>query len=184
MQRAEAIKRAYAIPGQCWPIELATLYNLCRDSTFHVEVGSYCGRSLFTSAMALAKNAKLYAVDPLISLDSIHLMPSETWWENVLSITIQTIREYRPDLQVRWLRCGSLDAAREITDIPDTVFIDGDHNYPAVLADIGSWGHARKLFGHDYWAQHTGVMEAVNELCEKFVIVPGTRIWQAVSIRK
>ena len=177
MQRAEAIKRAYEIPGQTWPRELAALYDLCHGSTFHVEVGSYCGRSLFTSAMALAKDAKLYAVDPLLEIDPKFPMPSDSWWENVLSITLQAIRDYRPDLQVRWLRCGSLEAARDISDMPDTVFIDGDHDYPAVLADIGAWGHARKLFGHDYWAQHTGVMDAVNELCEEFVIVPNTRIW-------
>lgn len=184
MQRSEAIKRAFAIPGQCWPRELATLYDLCKGSTCHVEIGSYCGRSLFTSAMSLAHGAKLFAVDPLLPLDSVHLMPSESWWENVLSITLQTIREHRPDLQVRWFRCGSLEAAREIDGIPDTVYIDGNHNYAEVCADIGAWSHAKKLFGHDYWSKDPGVMDAVNELCEEFVIVPDTRIWQAVTVRK
>ena len=184
MQRSEAIKRAYEIPGQTWPRELGALYDLCKGSTCHVEIGSFCGRSLFTSAMSLAHSAKLFAVDPLIEIDTKYPMPSEAWWENVLSITLQTIRDYRPDLQVRWFRCGSLEAAREIDVIPDTVFIDGDHNYAEVSADIQAWSHAKKLFGHDYWPQHAGVMRAVNELCEEFVIVPNTRIWQAVTVQK
>ncbi len=50
------------------------------------------------------------------------------------------------------------------------VYIDGDHSYGGVKADIAAWWplvfHGGILAGHDYVAvERCGVIEAVNEFC-------------------
>ena len=52
----------------------------------------------------------------------------------------------------------------------DFVFLDADHGYEAVAADIEAWRHTLKpgglLCGHDYGDERFGVTEAVDDACE------------------
>ncbi len=62
----------------------------------------------------------------------------------------------------------------------DVIFIDGDHAYPAVKADILSWRSKLKpdglLCGHDF-TNKCGVEPAVTELCPGFKQVKDTSLW-------
>lgn len=53
----------------------------------------------------------------------------------------------------------------------DVIYIDADHLYEPVLADIKAWYPKVKsggiLFGHDYESTWEGVIKAVNEFCEQ-----------------
>jgi len=64
----------------------------------------------------------------------------------------------------------------------DLVFIDADHSYEAVKADIQAWTpkvkHGGILCGHDYSASHEGLKQAVDELLKpKVKVMPHGSIW-------
>ena len=62
----------------------------------------------------------------------------------------------------------------------DLVYIDADHRYEAISADIKAWYPKVKiggiLAGHDYRA-HPGVKRAVDEILQKFEVIKETTIW-------
>ena len=67
------------------------------------------------------------------------------------------------------LRMDTVAAARLFEDEHfDFVFIDADHSYESVKADIGAWAPKVRmngsLLGHDYSPKFPGVVKAVNEL--------------------
>lgn len=184
MTRREAVKRCYQIPGMCWPAELGSLYDLFRGSSRHVEVGSFCGRSLFATAMTLADSADLIAVESFIGCDADQFpLPSSYWQREVLYVTIDSIREHRPDLKIQVVEASSLDALRSFQGKATSIYIDATHHYAEVSADIQGWrsvlAPGRILAGHDYWPCCPGVMDAVQEFCPGFRVIENTRIWVA-----
>ena len=66
----------------------------------------------------------------------------------------------------------SADAVKTVGDT-DMVFIDGNHGYEHVTADIAAWvPKCRKIVsGHDYTTRWPDVVRAVNEHCTKHNIV-------------
>jgi cephalosporin hydroxylase len=61
----------------------------------------------------------------------------------------------------------SADVANKFDDKVDVVYIDADHDYESVKADLKAWKDKAKLFlcGHDYWeGRFDGVIKAVDEL--------------------
>ena len=77
----------------------------------------------------------------------------------------------------------SLVAANLIKDeFFDLVYIDADHRYEAISADIKAWYPKVKidgiLAGHDYSRFiHLGVKQAVDELLKTATILKDTTIW-------
>lgn len=184
MRFEEAVRRAYQIPGMCWPSELGALYRLFRGSLRHVEVGSFCGRSLFVTAMALGRDAELLAVEPFIGCEADEFpLPSAKWQRNTLYTTIEAIKEHRPDIQLQVIEAKSLDALRAFKGKATSIYIDACHHFAECSADIQGWRSVLApggiLAGHDYWAADPGVMDAVNACCPKFQVLPDTRIWVA-----
>lgn len=185
MNRHEAVTRCYQIPGMCWPSELCTLWDLFRGTTRHVEVGSYCGRSLFVTAMTAAENAELFVVEPLIPVDqAIWPMPSPHWQAMVLQATIEAIKHHRPDLRLHHVELTSVDACREFQGLATSIYIDANHAFAECLADIQGWrtklAPGGILAGHDYWAAEPGVMDAVNGSGFAFEVVSNTRIFRLI----
>jgi hypothetical protein len=183
MNRHEAVTRCYQIPGMCWPAELCTLYDLFRGTTCHVEVGSYCGRSLFVTAMAAAEQAEIFCVEPLIPVDQeIWPMPSPNWQAMVLQATIEAIRFHRPDLAIHHLAQTSVDACRNFERQASSVYIDANHAFAECLADIQAWrtklAPGGILAGHDYWPVDPGVIDAVNQCGSGFEVFSNTRIFR------
>lgn len=186
----KAIIAAYQIPGWCYPTELAIIKDLVKQSKLHIEIGSYCGKSLYATGHGITKNARIIAVDPckfeyLAFMD--FYVPSDTWIKNTLHETIKAILQNRPDIKIDHWEMSSLTAAiqcREQKISPTSVYIDGDHNYAEVTTDIYAWYSLLEpggiIFGHDYWPRDAGVMDAVNEIFEdRFVVFDRSRIWYA-----
>ena len=181
MRFEEAVRRAYQIPGMCWPSELGALYRLFRGSLRHVEVGAFCGRSLFTTAMALGRNAELLIVEPFLGCDAEEFpLPGPQWQKQVLLATASAINHHRPDIQIQFFNYTSLDALPMIGTC-QSCYIDGDHGFAECSADIAGYRAitTQTLGGHDYWPAIPSVMEAVNQNLEKFRVLPKTRIWVA-----
>jgi hypothetical protein len=172
IDRHTAVTACYSIPGWAWPVELCALYDLCQDSRCHVEVGSYCGRSLYATCGALANHAVVTAVEPMM-LGDCGQQPSPTWALSVLRSTLNAIGEVRPDLRLDHWQTDSLDAARR-WDVRSwdgggitSLYLDGSHHQAEVTADLEAWYPHVAMGGvimiHDYWAVTPGVMEAVHQ---------------------
>ncbi len=182
------VEEAFLIPGWCWPRELGAIKHLVESSHCHVEVGSFCGKSLYAACAGVKPGASVFAIDPGKEDSHIHT-PNAEWVKTTLATTIAAIQRKRPSISVTHLECDSLAASLIIRDkkiAPDTVYIDGDHNYAEVCADILTWYKLLKpggiLIGHDYWAACPGVIEAVQELLDNsFMLMENTRIWYTIK---
>jgi len=166
------ISRALQIEGWTsedelrWLAEQARLTGL--NSTI-VEIGTFLGRS----ARALASNSdwvgtRIYCVDPYMRYGDpgVEQAVKTGLWDD----TYQQAR-FNLDLgssnRIVFLRELSTRAALRFDDCTiDMIFIDGDHSYSAVMADISAWERTIKpgglICGHDYNV-HPGVKQAVDE---------------------
>jgi len=87
--------------------------------------------------------------------------------------------------RVRVLRGDSVEMAEQVKDNSlDFVFIDADHRYPAVKADIQAWTPKLKpggtLCGHDLnHPRCPGVLKALQELVPNFVETGINHVWTA-----
>ena len=132
MTRDEIISACYQIPGQTWPTELGWLYDELQNSKSHVEIGTYCGRSLLASCGGMSDAT-------VISVDNFSASSSKEWVESVLNATLRMIPR---SVSVRVLQMHSIDAARQccIQGLQfDSLFIDGCHEYAECKADIEAW---------------------------------------------
>lgn len=74
--------------------------------------------------------------------------------------------------KVKVLRGLSVEMAKQVPDESlDLLYLDGDHNYEGVKADLAAWFPKVKpggvISGHDYMnVSDYGVNRAVNEFCE------------------
>jgi predicted O-methyltransferase YrrM len=130
-----------------------------------VEVGSYLGRSTAYLSSKVPADVTIIAVDP---------------WPHFSPIAERV--EVREDLYgcflSNMLQCGcknvlplrktSIEASKCLRNDLAAVFLDGDHSYEAVKAEIPAWLSKIRpggiLAGHDFGAEHEGVKQAVIEL--------------------
>jgi len=174
--KEEIIKACYQVPGQTWPIELGWLYDTFSTSKSHVEIGTYCGRSLLASCGGMKEGSSV------ISIDDKSEWINNDWVLSVLNATKLLIPNY---VSIESIEMNSIDASRKCYEDNkkfDSIFIDGCHEYAESKADIESWismlNTGGIICGHDYWPVHIGVMDAVNEVFNgKHSIFSGTRIW-------
>jgi predicted O-methyltransferase YrrM len=138
-----------------------------------VEVGVYNGRSCFFLAVE-AQNAQkgldVVAVDRFdhrpMALDDFSRLRREHGLADTLSLIVAT----------------SVQAARQFDDATlDFVFIDADHEYESVKADIAAWWPKVKpggiLAGHDFAPEFPGVMLAVREAFKDTFLPYPPRSW-------
>jgi len=168
-----------------------------RPSVF-VEVGVAFGRSvahLARMAIDSKKPITIYAVDPWVDDWNPDWSTDEktrpTWgaehaeWAREqggpFSAFIKMMQTHAPEeLEfIKVLRCKGVEAARMLQfaghpeiHVPHMVWIDGDHRYEGVAADIESWQcwsdgpypvRPRWFGGHDFAGNFPGVMRAVIE---------------------
>jgi hypothetical protein len=136
--------------------------GLLDDPTRGAELGAHTGK--FTEQMlSRYRRLNIYAVDTWITRPMY-----ETY--DFLEVRRQFDRRMRPFAsRVRVLHMDTLAAAAYVPDGSlDFVFIDADHSYEAVSADIDAWRGKVKpggiLCGHDYGhSRFPGVAQAVDE---------------------
>ncbi len=134
--------------------ELQWLYEQTKTHSSIVEVGSHKGRG---SSAPLANGTvkwggKLTCVDCFEDID----------WFNCFKTNI--LNKFPT---VRLIKNRSVEAAKLfLPRSVEMVFIDADHSYESVKADIEAWKNVpSKMFcGHDYDTGWKGVKEAVDEV--------------------
>jgi len=140
--------------------ELNWLFETAKRMESIVEVGSWKGRS--THALLSGCKGKVTAVDTWLgSPNEVRSPTVEVPDHDVYDEFIVNVGEF-PNLEVK--RMTSLEAAALFPDKSvDMVFIDGNHGYESVKADIEAWLPKAKriLCGHD-WHWHS-VQEAVTD---------------------
>lgn len=144
-----------------------SLLALLAECGFHdalmVEVGSYAGESadVFASCRLVSRMICVdpwqAGYDPKDPASYTDFSEVEAVFDTVMSRHSDKIEKYKGTLQ---------QLVAERPDLcPDIVYIDANHSYEFVKADIGA---AKKLnpkiiAGHDYDMGHTGVIRAVAE---------------------
>lgn len=178
MIKQEIVQRAYQIPGWAWPMELGVLWDELSSSKSHLEVGTFCGKSLLVSACAMPPESKLVWVDPLLTWGN---MVSQEWIHTVLHATLDEIQRLVPRT-IEGHRTTFLDFANQCKEKFHTVYLDADHHYAETKAAIEIARYLLEedgvIYGHDYWSVDLGVMDAVHEMCPRFSVFPNTRIWR------
>lgn len=112
--------QAETIEGWCEPDELGELRAAARAAKEpFVEIGSYHGRS----TLALAEFGVTYAIDPHTAFDS---------WEAFCANT-------GDNPNIIPVREKSKDALKHVPEKFGLLFIDGDHSYDGVRADLFSY---------------------------------------------
>ncbi len=166
------ISAALLIDGWMSTAELLWLAEQAQQHRRIVEVGSWLGRS----AVALADNCPgwVYCVD----LWDGNLAPGISGGGWATETCYAAFKANVAGRQVIPLRMTSLEAARQLRHKHfDVIFIDADHSYEAVKADIEAWRPllvpGGLLCGHDFSEQFDGVRRAVRELLPGYRLGPG-----------
>lgn len=170
------------------------------DGARIVEVGSWQGKSaiyLANTFKAFGKRAHIHCVDMF-----------DGGTDEVLKSRIEEIggskelfRRFQANLrdaQVAYMvtphTMASVEAAQEFSDESlDVVFIDADHSYEAVKADLEAWYPKVKpgglMAGHDFVFEHEtsreGVIRAVREFFhdKPLEVMPGGRVWKHICYK-
>jgi hypothetical protein len=143
------------------------------------EVGSWTGRS--TRALVDNTPGTVLAVDTWLGspgdLDDIVALRG-AWW--AFGKFHHNLMDAFEGNRLSVMRMDSLKAAAELRDRYESfnmVFIDANHTYESVKADILAWtpllrrsvsGRGGLLCGHDFTEQWPGVMRAVSELIPNY----------------
>ena len=120
IERKFAVEAAYQIPGWCWPVELGVLYDVAERSKFHIEIGSFCGKSFFPFVCGMQPNSRAICIDPIVLIGPNYVAPSEAWVAGVLSTTINELRRLRPDVEISHCREHSLAASPQAATVGRT----------------------------------------------------------------
>ena len=172
------------------PLDLECLRGLVKRAALGkseaarvVEVGTWLGKTAITMADA---GAEVTCVDVWRDFDSDADIMSSLYranGERVYNTFLSNIGT-RKGRSIFPLRMTSVEAALEIKEPVDMVFIDANHEYEAVKADIQTWLPKVRdggiLCGHDYDEAFSGVIDAVKELLGG-VNVTGSVWWCYVS---
>lgn len=150
------------------------------DGAVIVEVGV----AWFRSAIYLAsqfvekkKKATIWCVD---TWEDNYCMRNgkPAWFAEAIRSLLANANDSEIGL-LRPLRMASVLASKSFEPaFVDMVFIDGEHDYQSVKADIEAWAPKVKprgiLCGHDYTQAHREVREAVDQHIDKIRVMDGS----------
>jgi len=143
--------------------ELQWLYQIAGEMTSIVEVGSWQGRS--AHALLSGCRGTVYVVDQWDpEYVGVHGLSRQAMVDSRRAF-FSNLGGFN-NLQV--LEMASVNAAKAFQDKSvDMVFIDADHAYGSLIADIQAWlpKTIKIICGHDYSeSDHPGVVQAVDEI--------------------
>ena len=183
------VDKAERIKGWMTRKELEWLYEKSKTMKSVVGIGNFLGRSTYVLASGCnGGEGKVYAVDPFVFGGdwSKFCNPNIGYkaGDDFMGDFLRNVGHF-PNLVV--VKKTSLEAAA-MDVIPaevDMVFIDGDHDYKAVMCDLATWApRAKKLIcGHDFNdPMYPGVKQAVYEYFGAEFVTPGPDgLWAAYS---
>ncbi|TEX50876.1 MAG: hypothetical protein B7C55_08510, partial [Actinomycetales bacterium mxb001] len=105
-----AMALTYNIPGEMWPTELGWLYYTLNASRLHVEVGTFCGRSLLATCAGMMQPSQVIGVDA----NAGYAIPI-AWVQGVRELTVQLIHD-TTSARVEIIETYSVDAARQLME--------------------------------------------------------------------
>lgn len=185
-----AVQAAMKIQGWMEPEELGWLAITAAGCKKIIEVGSWKGRS--TKAIAISTPGVVYCVDTWEGAESERLDSQREALDLGFDVMFGIFREnLSPEIaagKVVPVVSESHLALKRLLDITggnvDMVFLDGDHEYDAVKRDIALYRQLVRpggiLCGHDYWHDHPGVVQAVNESLTGVKVMVRS-IWSVVA---
>ncbi len=149
-----------------------------------VEIGTWNGRNA-NRLRKLFPKVQMYLIDPWDANPSyLSGNPISTDPKEFETAFLVTCKFFESDPHTTILRKTSMEALSLVPDGADIVFIDGDHSYSHVKADILAWKDKVRpgglLSGHDYSYRHPGVIEAVNECLKGRFIVGRDSVWATI----
>jgi predicted O-methyltransferase YrrM len=166
------IERSKTIDGWIGDDEMEYLAQSAAKSKVIAEIGSWKGRS--TSAMADNTTGKIYAVDTWAGSPEHTeiLRDKDSDW------LFNEFKKNMAGLNVEPIRMTSLDAAKYFAEQEikfDLIFIDANHDFAAVNADILAWRPLLNengiLCGHDFVSGWFGVIQAVQKNISSFRVI-------------
>jgi hypothetical protein len=191
MNRERAVQTAVKIDGWQDTDELGWLYDrageLSRGASW-VEVGCWKGRSFFATAMGLTPGCSIYGVDTWKgNADSVVHWEVDfptNWVEKHFDLCANLINALRNNDGVMAIKIvsPSTEAPAHLMPAIQAVYLDADHTYEGVKADIQAWREnlapGGLLCGHDFCEDEdlAGITRAVPELLPGFKRGPKT-IW-------
>ena len=183
VHRADAVKGYMSLVELRWLAEHAAALH---GPALWGEIGSWQGRSAYAVACALPAGSRLRLIDNF-SGPTTREAPNRDACRQRLEATMAKMRvDAAPGLDVKLLVGDSAAYARNYNDQSfDAMFIDGDHAYAKVVADIVAWRPKIKsgglICGHDF-TNKCGVEPAVRTLIDRWALVPNTSIWYATVV--
>lgn len=158
------------VDGWLTPDETKCLYDLAETAAREnpnaciVEIGSYRGKSTIALALGLQGVGRVTAIDP-------HEGAKYGFSMADVPILEKNLKDFGVSHHVDMTIAKSSDVAKTWDQPIDVLWIDGDHEYAGVKADVDNWtpfvrkgGYvAMHDCGSDKWP---GVQQALNELLQ------------------
>ena len=151
-------------PEISWRGDFSILCN-ARGYTLAIEVGTDLGSF---AAQFLARFQGI-----LLCVDDYQSYGEMPWSDRTpdMLMAIMVLAPYHG--RARFIRAKSVDAAKRYQNWlgePGFIYIDANHEYGHVMADLEAWWPVLKdggiLAGHDFDPTHPGVMRAVQEFAQ------------------
>lgn len=152
-----------------------------------VELGVYMGKTALVLAWGASQGAgaHVYAVDPWELADEASEHPADPMYRKWPAFNSTGARRwaeynvqalgYRPRISL--IHGFSAEVGRSWQGVPvGLLFVDGDHRYDAVRADVAAWApHLAvdaRIVIDDYESSHPDVIRAVDDLVAEGVLEP------------
>jgi len=163
-------QKKYTTHFRSWAIYYPLVSDIIR--THGCRVGCEVGIAFGTQSEHILRNTgveKLYSIDPYVPYKKdIFPQGSSKRWMDVLALCVaERLKQFGE--QSHFIRKKSLDAALSFdNESLDFVYIDADHSYEAVKADLAVWYEKIRpdgiLIGDDYGHRSfPGLKRAVDE---------------------
>jgi hypothetical protein len=152
-----------------------------------VELGVYQGKTALAMAWGAAQGAgaHVYGVDPWELAESASEHPVDPRYRKWPTFNSPGARRWAEwnvkalgySSKVTLIQGFSAEVGKQWGGPPvGLLFVDGDHRYHAVLADVAAWEphlvHGATVVIDDYESSHPEVIKAVNDLVEAGVLEP------------
>ena len=150
------------------------------------EIGVWDGENA-RILLDLFPNAHLYLIDSWEPSWSFltYGFPISYHPDKYIAAYHKAMKRFQNHPQATIIKKTSLEAAPEVPNELDLVFIDADHSYSAVKEDILTWEPKVRsggiLSGHDYWSDAPEVIQAVNDYFGEGFLTGHDGVWATIK---